>query len=154
MVNFARSNSHEGQQLYFAVSEGDAPTSWQAVNSGRAVLESTAGMRAVRDPSIVRSPEGDRFFLVATDLMVDAAAPGWRGWYWAQSGASRYLEVWESSDLRTWSAQRHVLVAPAEAGMAFAPEAVWAPELGSFVVTWTSSLYPPGSRYRALRGSW
>lgn len=147
MVNFARSNSHEGQQLYFAVSEGDAPTSWQAVNSGRAVLESTAGMRAVRDPSIVRSPEGDRFFLVATDLNVDAPERGWRGWDWAQSGASRYLEVWESSDLRTWSAQRHVLVAPAEAGMAFAPEAVWAPELGSFVVTWTSSLYPPGSRY-------
>src|SRR5699024_8193762 len=103
MVNFARSNSHEGQQLYFAVSEGDDPTSWQAVNSGRAVLESTAGMRAVRDPSIVRSPEGDRFFLVATDLNVDAPERGWRGWDWAQSGASRYLEVWESSDLRTWS---------------------------------------------------
>ncbi|MGP9707709.1 immunoglobulin-like domain-containing protein [Brachybacterium sp. AOP24-D1-21] len=151
MVNFARSNSHDGQQLYFAVSEGDDPTAWRAVNGGRAVLRSTAGMHAVRDPSIVRSPEGDRFFLVATDLNVDAPEHGWRGWDWAQSGASRHLEVWESSDLRTWSAQRHVLVAPPEAGMAFAPEAIWAPELGSYVVTWTSSLYPPGTSFREDR---
>lgn len=151
MVNFARSNSHEGQQLYFAVSVGDDPTAWRAVNGGRAVLESTAGMCAVRDPSIVRSPEGDRFFLVATDLNVDAPEHGWRGWDWAQSGASRHIEVWESTDLRTWSEQRHILVAPEEAGMAFAPEAIWAPELGSYVVTWTSSLYPPGSRYREDR---
>src|SRR5699024_9679460 len=91
MVNFARSNSHEGQQLYFAVWEGDDPTSWQAVNSGRAVLEATAGMRAVRDPSIVRPPEGDRFFLVVTDLNVDARERGWRGWAGWQRGRSRSL---------------------------------------------------------------
>lgn len=148
MVNFARSNSQEGQQLYFAASVGDDPTTWQAVHGGRAVLRSTAGMHSVRDPSIVRSPEGDRFFLIATDLNVDAPEHGWRGWDWAQSGASRHLEVWESTDLRTWTAQRHVLVAPEEAGMAFAPEALWAPELGCYVVTWTSSLYPPGTCFR------
>lgn len=147
MVNFARSNSHRGQQLYSAASIGNDPTSWAAVNDGQAVLRSRTGMHALRDPSIVRSPEGDRFYLVATDLNVDGRAYGWRGWDWAQSGASRHIEVWESIDLRTWSEQRHVLVAPEEAGMAFAPEAIWDESIGAYVVYWTSSVYAPGTYY-------
>ncbi|KAL2858446.1 hypothetical protein BJY01DRAFT_241781 [Aspergillus pseudoustus] len=142
MVNFARSNCHGGQQIYMAYSIGNDPTRWKAANNGHAILTSTKGMHAVRDPSIIRSPEGDKFYLLATDLNVDGVEHGWRGWEWAQSGASRYIEVWESRDLRTWSEQRHVLVAPQEAGMAFAPEAIWDPEIGAYVVFWTSSMYP------------
>jgi hypothetical protein len=151
MVNFARSNSQEGQQIYMAASVGNDPTRWVAVNDGDAVLESTNGMHGVRDPSVVRSPEGDRFYLVATDLNVDGATYGWRGWDWAQSGASRYIEVWESTDLRTWSEQRHVLVAPDEAGMAFGPEAIWDPSIAAYVVYWTSSMYAPGTHFTADR---
>lgn len=151
MVNFARSNSQAGQQIYMAASVGNDPTSWEAVNEGRPVLQSTKGMHGVRDPSIVRSPEGDRFFLVATDLNVDARAYGWQGWDWAQSGASRYIEVWESTDLQNWSEQRHVLVAPEEAGMTFAPEAIWDPAIGAYVVYWTSSLYAPGTYFTTDR---
>lgn len=142
MANFAQSNNHMGQQIYMAASIGNDPTSWIAVNGGQAVLESTQGMHAVRDPSLVRSPEGDKFYLIATDLNVDATEHGWAGWEWAQSGASRYIEVWESTDLRTWSDQRHVLVAPEEAGMTFAPEAIWYESIGAYVVYWTSSMYP------------
>ncbi len=147
MVNFARSNSHDGQQIYMAASVGNDATSWEAVNEGKAVLRSTMGMHGVRDPSFVRSPEGDRFYLIATDLNVDATAYGWRGWEWAQTSASRYIEVWESADLETWSAQRHVLVAPEEAGMTFAPEAIWDPGIGAYVVYWTSSMYAPGTYF-------
>jgi hypothetical protein len=147
MVNFARSNSQAGQQIYMAASIGNDPLSWEAVNDGRAVLESTKGMHGVRDPSIVRSPEGDRFYLVATDLNVDGTAFGWQGWEWAQSGASRYIEVWESTDLQRWSPQRHVLVAPEEAGMTYAPEAIWDPSIGAYVVYWTSSMYAPGTYF-------
>ncbi len=152
MVNFARSNSQPGQQIYIAASIGNDPTRWIAVNNGQMVLESTMGMHAVRDPSMVRSPEGDRFYLVATDLNVDGTAYGWQGWDWAQSGASRSIEVWESTDLRTWSAQRHVLVAPGEAGMAFAPEAIWDTTIGAYVVYWTSSMYAGGTHFTAKRG--
>lgn len=147
MANFARSNSEVGQQIYMAASVGNDPTRWVAVNGGRAVLRSTQGVHAVRDPSIVRSPEGDKFYLLATDLNVDGTAYGWQGWDWAQSGGSRHIEVWESTDLRTWSAQRHVRVAPEEAGMTYAPEAIWDPAIGAYVVYWTSSLYAPGTRF-------
>jgi hypothetical protein len=151
MVNFARSNSEAGQQIYMAASVGNDPTRWAAVNDGHVVLRSTQGMHAVRDPSIVRSPEGDRFYLVATDLNVDGRAYGWRGWDWAQSGASRAIEIWESTDLRTWSAQRHVVVAPEEAGMTYAPEAIWDPSVGAYVVYWTSSMYPRGTHFTTDR---
>jgi hypothetical protein len=151
MVNFARSNSEAGQQIYMAASVGNDPTRWVAVNGGRPVLESTQGMHGVRDPSIVRAPEGDRFYLVATDLNVDGRAHGWQGWDWAQSGASRSIEVWESTDLRTWSAHRHVRVAPDEAGMTFAPEAIWDESIGAYVVYWTSSMYAPGTHFTTDR---
>ena len=147
MVNFARSNSEAGQQIYMAASVGNDPTRWEAVNDGQAVLQSTHGMHGVRDPSVVRSPEGDRFYLVATDLNVDGTAFGWHGWDWAQSGASRYIEVWESTDLQHWSEQRHVLVAPEAAGMTYAPEAIWDPSIGAYVVYWTSSMYEPGTYF-------
>ncbi|MDG4840302.1 immunoglobulin-like domain-containing protein [Micromonospora parva] len=147
MANFARSNSQAGQQIYMATSIGNDATRWTAANDGQVFLQSTKGMHAVRDPSVVRSPEGDRFYLVATDLNVDGRAYGWQNWDWAQSGASRYIEVWESTDLRTWSEQRHVLVAPPEAGMTFAPEAIWDPTIEAYVVYWTSSVYPTGSYY-------
>ncbi|EED22608.1 arabinosidase, putative [Talaromyces stipitatus ATCC 10500] len=142
MVNFALSNCDRGQQIYMAYSIGNDPTRWKAANNGHVVLTSTKGMHAVRDPSLVRSLEGDKFYLLATDLNVDGTEHGWRGWDWAQSGASRYIEIWESRDLRTWSEQRHVLVGPPEASMVFAPEAIWDPEIGAYVVFWTSSMYP------------
>nr|RBQ99086.1 hypothetical protein FVER53263_20219 [Fusarium verticillioides] len=134
MTKFARSNSKIGQQVYFATSVGNNPTAWVAINDGKAVLNSTKGMHGTRDPVVVRIPEGDRFFLIASDLNVDAVEYGWKGWDWAQSDASRYIEVWESDDLRNWFQQRHILVSPEEAGMTYAPEAIWDPEIGEFVV--------------------
>ncbi|MFN3292633.1 MAG: NADH-quinone oxidoreductase subunit D, partial [Gemmobacter sp.] len=37
-------------------------------------------------------------------------------WDRAQRQGSRYLEIWESTDLKNWSEQRHVLVSPPTAG--------------------------------------
>jgi hypothetical protein len=147
MVNFARSNSTRGQQIYLATSNGNDAMSWVAANEGHAILTSSKGMYGVRDPSIVRSPEGDKFFMVATDLNVDGTEYGWKGWDWAQSGCSRYIEVWESTDLCTWSSQRHVLVSPPEVGMTFAPESIWDSEIGEYVVYWTSSMYPRNTHF-------
>lgn len=151
MVNFARSNSIAGQQIYAAVSVGNDPTHWVAVNDGAPLLTSNEGMHGVRDPSLVRSPDGEKFFLIATDLNVDATEFGWRGWDWAQSDASRYIEVWESRDLRHWSRQRHVRVAPDEAGMTFAPEAIWDSSINAYVVYWTSSMYASDTHFTTDR---
>ena len=53
----------------------------------------------LRDPFLIRSPEGDRFFLIATDLSIGRNGD----WDAAQRQGSQYLEVWESTDLVNWS---------------------------------------------------
>ncbi|WP_433004023.1 family 43 glycosylhydrolase [Kribbella sp. CA-294648] len=130
-------NSIAGEKIYFAASRGNTALKWDELNNGRPVLESTKGTLGLRDPFLIRSPEGDRFFLIATDLSIGRNGD----WDAAQRQGSRYLEVWESTDLVTWSEQRHVLVSPETAGNTWAPEAYWDTELQSYVVFWASKLY-------------
>lgn len=135
-VHFKR-ESADGEQIHFALSDGDDPLHFDDLNGGRPVLFSTLGDRGVRDPHIVRSPEGDRFFMVATDLRVFERTD----WDRMQRWGSRSIMVWESDDLVDWGEGRLVEVAPPAAGNAWAPESVWDPEQGAYLVHWSSSLY-------------
>ncbi|MFC0629317.1 family 43 glycosylhydrolase [Kribbella deserti] len=130
-------NSIPGEKIYFAASRGNNALVWDELNNGQPTIESTKGTLGLRDPFLIRSPEGDRFFLIATDLSIGRNGD----WDAAQRQGSRYLEVWESTDLVTWSEQRHVLVSPETAGNTWAPEAYWDEDLQSYVVFWASKLY-------------
>lgn len=44
---------------------------WDDLNDNNPVLTSTLGEKGVRDPFIIRSPEGDKFYLIATDLKIN-----------------------------------------------------------------------------------
>lgn len=129
-------NTIDGEKLRFAISDGNNALQWKTLNHGKPVLQSTEGTRGLRDPFIMRSAEGDRFFLLATDL--SAARTGWGD---ATRHGSRYLEIWESTDLIHWGKQRHVRVNLPAAGMTWAPEATYHPTIGAYVVYWTSTLY-------------
>lgn len=129
--------SADGEQIYFALSDGDDPLHFDDLNGGQPVLYSTAGERGVRDPHIVRSPEGDRFYLIATDLRLDASLD----WDRHQRHGSRSIMIWESTDLVHWGEGRLVEIAPPEAGNTWAPEALWDPEQDAYLVHWSSTLY-------------
>jgi hypothetical protein len=130
-------NTKAGENVYFAASHGNNALQWDELNGGRPVLTSSMGEKGLRDPFLIRSPEGDKFFLIATDLSIG----GGTSWDDSQRHGSRSIEVWESTDLVTWSDQRHVLVSPETAGNTWAPEAYWSPKLGAYVVYWASKLY-------------
>ncbi|RDW73432.1 endo-1,4-beta-xylanase-4 [Coleophoma cylindrospora] len=134
---YFKGDSVAGENIFFAASVGNNALQWQALNGDQPILTSTLGTRGLRDPFIIRSPEGDTFYVIATDLSIGS------GTSWADSVriGSRYLEVWESHDLITWSAQRQVLVSPPTAGNTWAPEAYFDDSIGSYVVFWASSLY-------------
>lgn len=134
---FTGEGSPIGEQIYAAASNGNNPLDFSEVNGGQPVLKSSLGELGVRDPFILRSPEGDKFFLLATDLKIN----GGRGWDAAQRSGSRSLMVWESTDLRNWSRQRSVQVSPPTAGNTWAPEAFWDAKRGHYVVYWASKLY-------------
>ncbi|MFG3340717.1 glycoside hydrolase family 43 protein [Glycomyces sp. NPDC048151] len=135
-VHFKR-ESADGEQIHFALSDGNDPLHFDDLNNGQPVLFSTLGECGVRDPHIVRSPEGDRFFMVATDLRVFAV----NDWALTQRWGSRSIMVWESSDLVDWGEGRLVEVAPPEAGNTWAPESVWDPEQDAYLVHWSSTVY-------------
>jgi hypothetical protein len=135
--HFTGEGTAAGEQVYFALSQGNDPTRWRQLNGGQPVLTSTLGTRGVRDPFVIRSPRGDRFYQIATDLRIY----GNGNWDAAQRTGSRSIVVWESTDLVNWSAPRLVRVSPDTAGNTWAPEAYYDESLGRYVVFWASTLY-------------
>ena len=136
-------NTIDGEKLRFAISDGNNALQWKTLNDAQPILESTKGTRGLRDPFIMRSADGDRFFLLATDL-----STGRTGWGGATNHGSHYLEIWESTDLIHWGRQRHVRVNLPAAGMTWAPEATYDPTIGAYVVYWTSTLYKDAAHNR------
>ncbi|WNB84545.1 glycoside hydrolase family 43 protein [Cellulomonas sp. ATA003] len=141
-AHFVGEDTPDGEAIYLAVSDGDTVASWHTLNGGRPVLTSGLGEGGLRDPFIIRSPDGDRFHLLATDLRVYGVGD----FIGAQEHGSTSLMIWDSTDLVTWTDQRMVRVSSDHAGNTWAPEAVWAPELGQYVVFWASNLYPTPER--------
>ena len=137
-----------GEKISFAASKGNDALDWNSLNEGTPLFASDLGEKGLRDPFILRSPDGDKFYLIATDLKIDGRPGGFRG---AQTHGSLHIEVWESNDLVNWSEQRHVKVSSEYAGNTWAPEAYWDEELDTYVVYWASNLYE--SADPAERGS-
>ena len=131
LVHFT-GESAEGEQVYFSVSRDGFY--WNDLNNGQPVLRSEIGEKGVRDPFIIRSKEGDRFFIIATDLRI---ANG-KGWSAAQHSGSRSIIVWESEDLIHWQKERSCEVGIPEAGCVWAPEAVYDEERDAYMVFWAS----------------
>ncbi|MBE8476077.1 glycoside hydrolase family 43 protein [Streptomyces justiciae] len=124
-----------GQQIYFSHSTDGL--NWTDLNGGGMTLRSTVGTRGVRDPSLVRSPDGDRYWIIATDLCIGCG----QSWDAAVYNGSRSLVVWESRDLVTWSQPWLLNVAGAipDGRNAWAPEAIWDPETGDYVLYWATN---------------
>ncbi|MEO3820150.1 hypothetical protein [Plantactinospora sp. B24E8] len=78
--------SATGQQIHLAHSEDGLR--WTDLNNGGLVLRSTVGTRGVRDPALVRSPAGDRYWIIATDLCIGCG----QDWNDAQNNGSRNLD--------------------------------------------------------------
>ncbi|MGO4369235.1 glycoside hydrolase family 43 protein [Paenibacillus sp. MCAF20] len=125
----------DGEQIYFALSKDGMH--WKDLNRQQPVLRSTVGDLGVRDPYLLRSADGSRFYLLATDLCIFRRG----GWQHSQATVtgSRSLIVWESEDLVSWSESRMIKAAPDEAGCAWAPEAIYDEEEGDYLVFWASS---------------
>lgn len=130
-------NTIEGEKIYIAASQGNDALNWIELNEGKPILASSHGTRGLRDPFIIRSQTGDKFYLIATDLSIGSGT----SWGDAVRHGSRYIEIWESNDLKNWSEQRHVLVSPPTAGNTWAPKAFYDDSLGKYIVFWASSLY-------------
>jgi len=127
-----------GEKISLAASKGNDALDWNTLNGGEPLFTSHLGEEGLRDPFILRSPDGETFYMIATDLKIDGRPGSFAG---AQTHGSLAVEVWESTDLVNWSAQRHVTVSTEYAGNTWAPEAYWDEERQTFVMYWASNLY-------------
>ncbi|MBX3426892.1 MAG: glycoside hydrolase family 43 protein [Pirellulales bacterium] len=121
------------EQIYFGVSRDGKQ--WDALSGGNPVLVSDVGECGVRDSFLLRSHDGPKVWLIATDLCINRN----RDWHRATHAGSRSIVIWESTDLVHWSPPRLALVAPEEAGCVWAPEAIYDEEAGDYLVYWAST---------------
>ncbi|GIG29161.1 glycoside hydrolase family 43 protein [Cellulomonas marina] len=156
LVHFVEDPDGYGEQVHLSLSDGDDPLSWVRLNGGRPVLRSDVGTTGIRDPFVVRG--AGEFFLVATDLRIYGGDDaGWDTW---RRRGSRDVLVWRSEDLVGWIGPWTLTVAPPEAGMAWAPEAVFDPDRGEFLLFWSSALFAPddeehrGDGYSRVLAAW
>jgi hypothetical protein len=131
-VTFKGETSPMTEQIYFATSQDGRQ--WKALNHGEPVLISRLGDKGVRDPYLLRSHDGGKFYLLATDLSMHLN----HSWDRAQTAASKSIVIWESSDLVHWSKPWMARVAASDAGCAWAPEAIYDEETKDYLVFWAS----------------
>lgn len=85
------------EQIYMAISEDGR--NWDALNGGAPVLVSDVGEKGVRDSFLLRSHDGQKVWLIATDLCIARN----RDWNRATHAGSRSIVIWESSAGCAWA---------------------------------------------------
>lgn len=122
----------DGEQIYFSLSRDGLH--FKDLNHGQPILYSRVGEQGGRDPFLVRDEKSGTYFLIATDLRIEAG----KGWEAAQTNGSRHIIVWESDDLIHWSAERRCEVGPLDAGCVWAPEVVYDHGKEAFLIFFAS----------------
>jgi hypothetical protein len=126
-----------GEQIWLSVSKGHDPFNWYELNydAGTAIsqpilqtVNPPKGQTGLRDPSLIRSADGEHFYLLATDLKTFQDGQSWN---YRQSRGSRNLVVYESDDLVNWSEPRFVKVEDDHAGNVWAPDGLLRCQVGS-----------------------
>lgn len=132
----------DGEQIYLALSEDGFH--WKDLNGGKPVLRSGIGEKGVRDPFLLRSVDGSRYYLMATDLKIASG----KSWEEARSHGSRSMIVWGSEDLLHWSEPKSCELGTEASGCVWAPEAIYSPEKKAYMVFWSSFF---GGRHQICR---
>jgi hypothetical protein len=131
-VTFKGEQTPMSEQIYFALSRDGRD--WEALNGGAPVLVSDVGEKGVRDPFILRLPNGREFCIIATDLSIHLN----HDWGRAVTAGSKSIVIWKSADLVHWTGPNLVKVAADDAGCTWAPEAVYDEQARDYLVFWAS----------------
>ncbi len=121
----------EGQErIHFAVSKDGY--NFTALNNNQAVITQTKGKKCVRDPYIFKDEEGF-YRIIGTDMKCEE---GWE--------SNHALVTWRSADLVEWTDETIIDIKDlggefADTTRAWAPQAMWHKEKGSYMLYWSHS---------------
>jgi sucrose-6-phosphate hydrolase SacC (GH32 family) len=120
LFSFFRNNGEDG--LYLAAASADG-LQWRVLNNNKPLLQPTVGEnKLMRDPSIVRGPDGV-FHMV-----------------WTTSWLGKTIGYASSRDLKTWSEQQAFQVGGDDTVNCWAPEVFYDSGSKQFVVVWASTI--------------
>lgn len=137
-VHFREKTTPEGEQVYFGLSLDGFH--WEPVHEGRPVLWSYLGEKGVRDCAVIRCADG-KFRILATDLSLAYRFRQAHKLDWpriARTG-SQCLSLWESEDLVNWSEQKLLRLGNGDFGCLWAPDVVYDPKNGDYLIHWSST---------------
>lgn len=149
-VHFREKTTPDGEQVYFGLSRDGFH--WETVNDGKPVLWAYYGDKGVRDHTIARKKDNGGFIILSTDLSLSY---GMRNQYhhsWAEISChgSHCLSVWESPDLVNWTEQRLVDMGNDDFGCVWAPDVIFDPDHGDWVLHWSSSVRQDNYKDKAI----
>ena len=150
----ATTNGKVGEALYESATDGNNFFSFSEINNSNPVIVSNTDTKGLRDPYVLKSKDGDKFYMIATDLKVSSM-----GWGQNQQYGSLKLEAWESTDMVNWirtnagDGDTGIKVNADNMGMTWAPEAFWDDQLNSYVVFWSSREYTDDTRSTAVKST-
>ncbi len=138
------------EEIYFGLSDNGMEwiniNVWTLNNKDytRPILRSNVGDMGTRDPHIIRSHDGDKFYVLATNLhAVGNAVPERDGAEFKANSfdcvnGNRDLVIWETNDLTDWGEPRLIQCNFASSGDTYAPEAIWDENKQAYLVYWAS----------------
>lgn len=138
-VHFRETTSPEGEQVYFSLSR-DAFT-WEALNDGKPILWAYYGDHGVRDMTVVRDRNTGRVHIFATDLSLSYGMRGkyQHSWKNITTYGNKDLGHWYSDDLVHWTEEEMLPIGNADFGCVWAPDVLFDPEEGDYILHWSSS---------------
>ncbi|KAL2857235.1 putative arabinosidase [Aspergillus pseudoustus] len=125
-------------RVFWYLSTADNPLAFTPVNGGDPVLGSTVGTEAVRDIFLTTNEQRSEYFVIATDLDINADGFSWDE---ATRRGSRGLTIWRSENLVDWSEPTLAIIEDETAGMAWAPSAIYNSTENQYYLFWASRLY-------------
>ena len=138
-VHFREKTTPDGEQVYFALSRDGFH--WESVNNGAPVLWAYYGDKGVRDLTIIRCRDKNKFFIFATDLGVAYGLHNQyhQSWEEINRNGSKYLSCWESDNLVDWSEQKRIKIGDESFGCIWAPDIIYDKKAGNYVLHWSSA---------------
>ncbi len=140
LMYYFKYDGEEGERIWLAGS--DDGLNWETLNNDQPIIISTLGTHGLRDPYIIGNPEGDKFYLIATDLNTTDM-----GWGDNAINGSKSVMIWESDDLIHWSDQRMIRVSTDDMGCTWAPEATYDATRGVYVMYWAAKVGGETGKY-------
>ncbi|POS73053.1 glycoside hydrolase family 43 [Diaporthe helianthi] len=125
-------------QVQQYLSNGNSASSFTFLNDGQPILASTVGTKGVRDIFLTTNDDRSQYYLIATDLDINADGFSWDK---ATRTGSRGIVVWTSTNLVDWSEPSLKTIDSETAGMVWAPSAVYNTDDSLFYVFWAARHY-------------